>query len=56
MSRHVLIAVLCLSFTAFADTPNRFEPQELSSEAVMTFVMTCSEKVKKTVRLARRKG
>lgn len=48
MSRHVLIVVLCLSLTAFADTPNRFEPQELSSEAVVTFVLTCSEKVKKS--------
>jgi hypothetical protein len=48
MSRHVLIAVLFLSLTAFADTPNRFEPQELSSEAVVTFVLTCSEKVKKS--------
>ncbi|MCY1077140.1 hypothetical protein [Archangium lansingense] len=46
MSRHVLIAVLCLSLTAFADTPNLFEPKELSSEAVLTFVMSCSEKVK----------
>ncbi|WNG48554.1 hypothetical protein F0U60_33875 [Archangium minus] len=48
MSRHVLIAVLCLSLTASADTPNLFEPKELSSEEVLTFVLSCSEKVKKS--------
>lgn len=48
MSRHVLIAVLCLSLTAFADTPNLFEPQELSSEVVVTYVTACSERVKKS--------
>lgn len=48
MSRHVLIAVLCLSLTASAGTPNLFEPRELSSEDVVTFVVTCSDKVKKS--------
>ncbi|PTL78343.1 hypothetical protein [Vitiosangium sp. GDMCC 1.1324] len=48
MSRHVLLAVLCLSLTASADTPNLFEPQELSSGDVVTFVVTCADKVKKS--------
>lgn len=32
MSRHALIAVLCLSLSSFASTPGLFEPQESSSE------------------------
>lgn len=43
MSRHVLIAVLCLSFTAFAVTSNVSEPQELSSDDVPASALTCSE-------------